>query len=108
MLLLLLLLLQCPLLLVMGLVVALLFLSLLFADLAAQGSSLVVQGCIWMHRGEIWLYRVILVSAVFEMMLAKLPSIKRASRSLAKTGFFFVFLCDFFGVLFQMVFLVLF
>ena len=72
----------------MGLVVALLFLSLLFADLAAQGSSLVVQGCIWMHRGEIWLYRVILVSAVFEMMLAKLPSIKRASRSHAKTGFF--------------------
>ena len=72
----------------MVLVVALLFLSLLFADLAAQGSSLVVQGCIWMHRGEIWLYRVILVSAAFEMMLAKLPSIKRASRSLAKTGFF--------------------
>ena len=72
----------------MGLVVVLLFLSLLFADLAAQGSSLVVQGCIWMHRGEIWLYRVILVSAVFEMMLAKLPSIKRASCSLAKTGFF--------------------
>ena len=71
-----------------GLVVALLFLSLLFADLAAQGSSSVVQGCIWMHRGEIWLYRVILVSAIFEMMLAKLPSIKRASRSLAKTGFF--------------------
>ena len=38
-------------------------------------------------RGEIWLHRAILVSAVFEMMLAKLPSIKRASRSLAKTGF---------------------
>ena len=50
--------------------------------------------CISMHKDDIWLCMVILVSAVFEMMLAKLPSFNALLVHMLRQVFF-VFLVTF-------------